>query len=168
MLASLNTSDGKKLIVDSRVFVSEDETTFFGRTPVPENLLRKEHYEVHLGGNPSLNFKHATLEFSKMLVRNVTTDAFEAIYNYCKENGFIELLTQQSWYRFARVVRNSVTHDQHIWLDDRRRANWLPINWNNVIINEDMIGKELPFTVYGWWHAVEMLKEMRQFCEDLS
>jgi hypothetical protein len=162
LVGSLADKQKKETCIKNTVVIREEGIFFVpsGKSlTIPEG---ENFYQFEIGGNPNLDFKHAILEFSKVLIRNVTIDSFEALYNYCKANRIESQLHSQPWYRFSRLVRNCLTHTQKIHFANYQ-LNWLPVTWNGNTIDRSLEGKELPFTIYGYWQTCELLSEMQAF-----
>jgi hypothetical protein len=124
-------------------------------------------YEIGLSGSGDLNISRASMEFAKMLLRNFTLDAFEAVKNYCEETNQRTELHAQGWYAFTRMMRNSLTHTQrwHFREYDRKR---LPVSWRGKVIDISMEGIEPHFTFYDWWDGCELWQEMHDFAVTLK
>jgi hypothetical protein len=164
LVGSLADSKKKELCIKNTVVIKQEGIFFVPSGKELHIASGESFYHFDTAGNPDLDFKHAILEFSKMLIRNVTLDSFEALYNYCKENGLEAHIHSQPWYRFARLVRNCLTHTQKVHFADYQ-LKWLPVTWQGNTIDRDLEGKELPFTVYGYWETCELLSEMQEFAE---
>jgi len=166
LVANLADIKKKKTCIQNKVVIREDGIYFVPTGKLLHIPPTESIYSFELAGNPNLDFKHAILEFSKMLIRNVTIDSFEALYNYCKDNGIQSHLQSQPWYRFARLVRNCLTHTQKMHFADYQ-LKWLPVSWNGNTIDKSLEGKELPFTTYGYWQTCELLSEMQKFAVNI-
>ena len=166
LVGSLADVNKKELCVKNTVVIKKDETLF---VPSGKEIFipsGESFYRFDIAGNPDLNFEHAILEFSKMLIRTVTIHSFEALYNYCKENKLDSQLYSQPWYRFARLVRNCLTHTQKMHFAQYQHK-WLPVTWHGNTIDRNLEGKELPFTIYGYWQTCELISEMQKFAETI-
>lgn len=125
-------------------------------------------YEVgYAGGSPDFNLRRANMEFAKMLLRNLTLDSYEALFQYCEDTKQLAKMQAQPWYRFARIVRNSLTHTQH-WRFNSRDLSQLPVTWKDKTIDASMDGQELSFDFYDWWDGCELYNEMLAFSETLD
>ena len=124
-------------------------------------------YDVGFGSSPDFNLDRATMEFAKMALRNFTLDSYEALFNYCEETNQLSRMQAQSWYEFARMVRNSLTHTQH-WRFRKRDLARLPVSWREKTIEASMDGQELTADFYDWWDGCELWGEMYTFAETLS
>lgn len=132
-------------------------------------------YHVNLTSslpNPSPQQVNETLsllagEFSKMLVRVVTLDSYEQLYDYSESTGQLDALQAQDWYMFLRLVRHALTHDQHWGFRERDLAK-LPVTWRGRTIEVDMDGKDVLMEFYGHFEMIELLEDMYAFAETLA
>lgn len=112
-------------------------------------------------------FRFMANEFGKMLVRNVTLDSYEQLYDYCETTGQLATLQAQPWYLFARLVRHALTHDQH-WRFSKKDLAKLPVTWKGRTIEASMDGKDIMVEFYGYFETIELLDEMYSFAQTLS
>ena len=147
----LRNPEYRGLITAHRVVVKENAQLVIvppGRTyqEVPGEKVYHVNLTANLPGpNPeqvSVAFGFLANEFGKMLVRNVTLDAYEQLYDYCETTGQLGSLQSQPWYLFARLVRHALTHDQH-WLFRKRDLAKLPVTWKERTIEANMGGKDI-------------------------
>jgi hypothetical protein len=124
-------------------------------------------YEMGFAGSPDFKIERASMEFAKMLLRNLTTDSYEALFNYCEQTNQLHQMQAESWYKFARMIRNSLTHTQH-WRFQSRDLSRLPVTWRGKTIDTSMNGQELSFEFYDWWDGCELWHEMYAFAESLK
>jgi hypothetical protein len=70
------------------------------------------------------------------------------------------------WYRFAKIVRNAVSHNFHYDFGKRDRES-LPVTWNGITLTGDLQGQ--PVTYETFWHkpGYELFLEMRTFAQAL-
>jgi len=115
----------------------------------------------------SAAFGLVATEFGKMLVRNVTLDSYEQLYDYCDTTAQLAALQAQPWYLFARLVRHALTHDQH-WRFSKRDLAKLPVTWNGRTIEAEMDGKDIMREFYGYFETIELLDEMNAFAQTLN
>ncbi len=149
-----------------RVIIGEDGLYCIPRgKAIPAEAGR--FYEMGFAGSPDFNLDRAAMEFAKMLLRNLTIDSYEALFNYCEQSNQLAQMQAQSWYGFARMIRNSLTHTQH-WRFTRRDLMRLPVEWRGKIIEPSMNNEELSFDFYDWWDGCELWNEMYAFAETLQ
>lgn len=113
------------------------------------------------------SFKALAHEFGTMLVRNVTLDAYEQLYDYCESSGQLDTMQSQDWYLFARLVRHALTHDQH-WGFKERDLKKLPVTWRGRTITPEMNGQDVLMEFYGWFEAIELVEDMLTFSRELD
>ncbi|PDT32218.1 hypothetical protein CO671_29770 [Rhizobium sp. M10] len=98
---------------------------------------------------------------------------FEFLNDFCedydKESPKISLLRDlkaAGWYQFARIVRNTLSHNFRFDFDAGTKAR-LPISWNGMTISEAMNGQEITYLTL--WHKTgyDLFLEMRAFAEAL-
>ncbi len=157
----------EQTIKRNRIILKEDGIDIVppGRTLyIPPNM---GIYNVQLGGPLQWNIGHASLEFSKMLLRNFTNDSFEIVHNYCEESDQLDKLRSQLWYHFARLVRNALTHNQRWLLSRPSDLRILPVTWHGKVIEATMNGNEMTFEFYDWFDGMELWEEMYVFGESL-
>ncbi len=106
------------------------------------------------------------LEASKMLLRNLTLDGYESVYNYCDETGQLAQLQSQDWYQFYRLIRHCLTHTQKWKFPDRVKKK-LPVTWQGRTINASDEGTEPTFEFFDWYAGLELFNEMRDFARTL-
>ena len=93
-----------------RLIVGEDGFYCVGHdAAIPQEA--GDYYEIHIGGS-DIARDRAAMEVAKMGLRNLTSDAYEATFEYCEASGLLPQMQAQDWYQFARVIRNSLTHTQ--------------------------------------------------------
>ncbi|MDD5007836.1 MAG: hypothetical protein PHU49_08045 [Syntrophorhabdaceae bacterium] len=154
------------VLTSDRVIVGEDGLYCIppGKTiPVEAGKF----YEMVFAGSPDFNLTHSAMEFAKMLLRNLTIDSYEALFNYSAQTNQLAQMQAQGWYQFARMVRNSLTHTQH-WKFVQHDLARLPVTWRSKTIEPSMNGKELSFDFYDWWDGCELWNEMYEFAKTLS
>jgi hypothetical protein len=141
-----------------------------GKQPPPS---AGQYYVVDFGGAGTGTLPHpwnvnrATIEFSKMLLRNFTLDSFEAVRAYCMKEHRNDDLWKQPWYQFARMMRNSLTHTQRF--DFRPpELKRLPVTWRDKAITAEMNGQEPGFEFFDWWDGCELWQEMYVFAKAIE
>ena len=151
--------------VVGRVIVGEDGFYCVGHdAELPDTV--GDFYEINLSGAET-GRDHMALEASKMALRNLTQDTYEAVFDYCEQTRQLPHMQDQSWYQFARVMRNSVTHTQHFKFRESV-IKVLPISWRGKTIELGMDGREVSFSFYDWHDGLELFDEIYQFCEGLT
>ena len=72
---------------------------------------------------------HVLQEFLKWLVRSYFRDAYQIVRAYCGDTNQLPTLKRAPWYEFARLMRDSLSHDMRLDLGDRVKKGLLPIEW---------------------------------------
>lgn len=111
-------------------------------------------------------------DFVLTLLHALIRVPFELISDYCedhdqarKEGALLKCMKSQPWYKVARVLRNTVSHNFHV--DAGAYRNELPLYWRTITITREMDGK--PVTFEALWHrpGYELFLEMKAFAEAL-
>jgi hypothetical protein len=122
------------------------------------NIPEKEHLEIRVRGE-SINFRTMlaehlpTTELQDTIVEMAKTSAcrtylrenFRITQNFCAETAKLELLQEQHWYQFARVLVNCLSHNMIFDLNSVNK-NRLPAKFREFCIEETMHGKFLDDT----------------------
>lgn len=67
---------------------------------------------------------------------------FRITQNYCTNNNILNILQEQKWYQFARILVNCISHDMVFDLSTVNK-NRLPAVFKGVEIQEEMHGQHL-------------------------
>lgn len=72
------------------------------------------------------------------------TTCYELLKNQCKKwgNNYYELMREQIWFNYVRIIRNSLSHDYHIQYN-KKDLKLLPIKFLKYELTEGMGGKPL-------------------------
>lgn len=84
-------------------------------------------------------------EFVALFSRVAVRDGFEAIRVYCQASDQEALLRAQPWYQFARLLRNSLSHDNKIHYRPSDHRD-LPATWNGCTLDVAQDGR--------WWTEI--------------
>ena len=148
-----------------QLIVGEDGFYCIGHdAQVPEEA--GDFYEISIGGSTAAR-ERAAMEVAKMALRNLTSDTYEAVFDYCESSGQLTAMQAQGWYQFARVMRNSLTHTQEFRFRPQV-LKILPVTWKGRTIEASMGGTEVPFTFYDWYVGLELFDEISSFAGTLS
>ncbi|NUQ35279.1 MAG: hypothetical protein HUU29_10095 [Planctomycetaceae bacterium] len=88
-------------------------------------------------------------EFFKAQMRLALKEAFEVCKTYCKNTQQFQNMRGTSWYHFARIVRDAVTHDFHIDTENKE-SRLLPLTWRYWTITPEMTGKQVSAGLKGF------------------
>ena len=103
--------------------------------------------------------------FFTTALRTVVRDSYEAIWQYCKatkETGNMELLRDQPWFQFLRVIRDAFSHDAK-WTFYSQTKKILPIEWGGIKVAPDLEGKKLRFDHIPLTAFFDLLAAAEQF-----
>ncbi len=138
--------------------ILDKNSAHFGQYTVPfdqvSNLLRNED-------DRSIAIK----EFVKMLIRALIKESFELIKAYCEDTGQRTVFTSVSWYQFARMIRNCLSHNFKFEFRPNEK-NLLPARWRARTITVQMDGQHLELEFLGYLQTWEMFHDFQQFVED--
>jgi hypothetical protein len=98
---------------------------------------------------------------------------FELLCDYCEDYDqaepsrlLVNELRKTNWYEFARIIRNTVSHNFRFQFSKRDKA-LLPINWRGIALTAELEGTAITYD--SLWHksGYELFLEMRAFAEIL-
>jgi hypothetical protein len=97
--------------------------------------------------------KHiAVEEFEKSLKRSLLRECHEIILLYCENTRQLQKYKSTTWFQFARILRNSISHKEggrlRNWPQDLKKKNITEVKWRNYHLNETLIGHDIQFTHY--------------------
>ena len=110
--------------------------------------------------------KLALKEFLKMLLRTLVKESFELIKDYCNISKQMSSFTSQPWYQFARIIRNSLSHNFKFKFSEYDK-NLLPVSWKGKTITMAMDGSYLELSFFGYADAWDLFTEMKSFVEHI-
>jgi hypothetical protein len=111
-------------------------------------------------------------DFVLTLLHALIRVPFELLSDYCEdydrtrsEATLLNRLKAEPWYKVARVLRNTVSHNFHVDVGPYKAE--LPLRWRTITITHEMDGK--PVTFEALWHrpGYELFLEMKVFAEAL-
>lgn len=104
----------------------------------------------------------AVKEFLAMLLRGLIKESFEVVKDYSKETNQYTLLKGQSWFQFARLIRNCISHNFQFEFNPHDKG-LLPITWRGKTITLDQDGQPLLLSFFGYVEAWELYSELNTF-----
>ena len=84
----------------------------------------------------------AIKEFLTSQIRSLIKESFELLKNYCNETKQDSTFKAETWYQFARMIRNCLSHNFRFEFN-KYDKNVLPVSWNRRTIDSTMDGKHL-------------------------
>lgn len=102
-------------------------------------------------------------EFGKMGLRILTKESVRLIEDYCKKSGQLSKLKSQTWWQFARIISNSISHN-FIFEFRPGDKKELPVTWNNKTIDLSMDNTLIgTLSLFGYSDAWKLFEEMNLF-----
>jgi hypothetical protein len=106
-------------------------------------------------------------EFENSLKRAALREGHELILLYCEETNQFPLYKSQSWFQFARIIRNIVSHKQagilREWPRDLLREGITQASWRNRTLDVSIVGTEIDFTIQ---ESLQLLLDQIEFAEN--
>jgi len=108
--------------------------------------------------------KVVTDEFENCLKRATVREGHELLLLYCKETKQFHLYKSESWFQFARIIRNVVSHKDggrlREWPRNLKKDGVSQASWRHYSLSEGMVGTVIRFTLYD---ALLLLKDQIEF-----
>jgi|ERR1700722_4101371 len=98
---------------------------------------------------------------------------FELLRDYCEDYDgetqtelLVPRLQKASWFEFARLVRNAISHNFHFEFvaSDRKK---LPVTWNGITISGNLEGMPITYEIFAHRPGYELFLEMKAFADEL-
>ncbi len=109
-----------------------------------------------------------TQNFMGCLKRATLREAHELILLYCEETNQFDKYKSQSWFQFARIIRNVVSHKDcgvlREWPKDLSKKGISSVVWRGITLRENMVGQTIDFKVR---EALHLLDDQRKFVIDI-
>lgn len=106
-------------------------------------------------------------ELEKSLKRALISEGHELILLYCEETHQIDKYKAVSWFQFARIMRNVVSHKQggklREWPVDLQKNGINSVSWQKRTLKISMLGQEIPFSHE---EALQLLGDQFGFAKD--
>lgn len=170
LLSSLNE-------IDDMLTLSLASITYFHRDK--DLKMLSQHWMMHFGR--VWNLKHLAKElqdsikkaqrladFSWVVKKFLLREPYTIIDEYCKINKQDSKLKQQTWYDFARIIRNFATHG---FLDknyEKHNKNKFPIKWDNYKIEwQEIENGKIDFKKFDIKMPLKIFDEIKKFARDL-
>lgn len=120
-----------------------------------------------LGGISSLTKERpiAVREFLGMLRRASIAESHELLLAYCEHTTQFPKYKALTWFQFARIVRNAVSHKQGgivEWPKDLKKAGVLEVKWRHRTIrpSDDATELQMPDA-----EGLQLIGDMMEFLE---
>ena len=144
----------------------------------PDALQKFEEYYSHISDGPEAQFgyiryvfedydllKHSTNELRKSVLRNCLKETCEMLKAELQTQEEKEVLFRAPWYRFLRMIRNSLSHDFKFRFKDYDKPK-LPVCWSDLTITIEMENEFLPMAGFLTRAKVQqLLDEITNYIE---
>jgi hypothetical protein len=111
--------------------------------------------------NPTVGF---TRNYENSLLRTMVRESHELILLYCHETKQFQVYKAESWFQFARILRNIISHKEggtlREWPKDLLRKGITSVAWHNRTFDTTMLGTGLTFYPP---EGLELLKDQIDF-----
>lgn len=103
-------------------------------------------------------------EFGKMLMRTLIKESFEHLKDYCEKTDQYVPFKAQSWYEFARMIRNFLSHNCKFEFNKYDKDR-LPITWKEKAITIDLDNKSPDMSFFSYTETWELFNEFITFAK---
>lgn len=80
------------------------------------------------------NYLASLKEQRKYARRNIVKESVEVAKAYCGHAGCLEAFKAAPWYPFAKILRNSISHDMHFRFN-RHDLSTLPVSYRGITLD---------------------------------
>lgn len=109
-------------------------------TQLPEGIITLREFIESLNNINDKAAVETKRNANRFLTRNLFKETFRITQSYCHANNKMDILKDQSWYQFARIVVNSISHNFRFKFRPNDKK-LLPVNYMDQIIDSSMDGK---------------------------
>ena len=109
------------------------------------------------------NNEIACREYLKLHLRALIKESFEVVTQYCKQENLYEVMRNQEWFHFARIIRNAIAHSGHFKIEKDRFYGW-----RDFQLSHADHGQPLKIDFIGYEGAYLLYEELYIFLKSLS
>jgi hypothetical protein len=164
------------MLTDEAQPIIAKATADYGRFHVDFSQIQNESSEK-LG--------ESIYELGKAVIRQLITESFEQIKAYTEQSDQTSMLKGQTWYQFARFIRNAYNHDFHFHFRTHDHRLF-PVEYSThakppQVLRIDGSMDGIPIDIvnrpshqgrsyfqFTYEHALDLFYEMRKFAESLN
>ena len=110
--------------------------------------------------------QHLFDEYEKSLKRSLLSEGHELILAYCEATNQFSQYKAQTWFQFARIIRNIVSHKNCgivvKWPPDLAKNGIKSGGWRARAIDDSMVGHAVDFTPY---EAIQLFDDQMNFVQ---
>lgn len=113
------------------------------KTMLPEGVITLGEFVDKLSdeyGDDAL--KTVSQNANRAVTRGLFKDVFRITQAFCKKQGYLPLMKEESWYQVARLIANSLSHNFRIEYRQNDRK-YLPLEYNGIVLKESDQGKPI-------------------------
>lgn len=89
-------------------------------------------------------------EYENGLKRALLSEGHEVLLAYCEETNQFAVYKTESWFQFARIIRNVVSHKDggilRAWPADLTKAGTTSATWRSRTLGQADVGRPIDFT----------------------
>lgn len=121
-------------------------------------------YISYVYGNDDL-LKLAMGQFRNSVLRGCLKEMFESVKDYGELHGQASVMQAAPWYRFLRMIRNSLSHDMRFHFNGYDLKQ-LPVSWSSLTIDASMQNQLLQMRDFlSKQKAVQLIDEVIDYVE---
>jgi len=115
------------------------------KTQLPEGEITLAQFFKKLDGMNNSAIVETKRNANRFLARNYFKELYRITESYCYSSNQEDVLKEQPWYQFARILVNCVSHSN--LFEARRYKKELPVNYKGLSITEKNDGKQINVTL---------------------
>jgi hypothetical protein len=100
---------------------------------------------------------------NKFLTRNLLKEVFRITQSYCLESGQANTMTAEPWYKFARIIVNSLSHNFRLDFRTHDRDQ-LPVSYKGETIDASMDRKPLRMQLSALLSLIDDIIDFARNC----
>jgi hypothetical protein len=112
------------------------------KTKLPEGVISLKEFVEQVNKIAPKALVETKRNANRALTRNLIKEIFRITKAYCKKANQSLKISNQSWYQFARITTNCISHSFRLEFNlyDKRQ---LPVVYNGITIDEAMEGQPI-------------------------
>lgn len=128
-------------------------------TVLPEGAITLKEFVEQINKHGDQALVETKRNANRFLTRNLLKETFRITQSYCSSTGQRDVLENEVWHQFARIIVNSISHNFR--LDFRPYdKRLLPVSFKDVEITEAMDGSPISFQLQV---LIELVDEIIEF-----
>ena len=131
-------------------------------TVLPGGAITLKDFVEQIGKHGNQALVETKRNANRFLTRNLLKEAFRITESYCTSTGQKNVLQNEAWYQFARIIVNSLSHNFR--LDFRSYdKTLLPVSFKGIEMTESMNGKPISFKLQV---LIDLVDEIMGFSKE--